>query len=244
MSQPTSLAEFVRERRLSMGLTQSDFAEVAGIKRAHLSQIENGRITLPAADLRRKLAKALGVSHIDLMIAAGELTPEEAQGADPFAPPTDPNEAWAQEVWAMARAVDWDDSRLNTIMAIMSAWIDEDRTGWRRRRTWAVHAEPGGPPSLTWRGRAAITKADRPTAFETTVTRHPAHEDADDRPERYVDEHGIPRTNLGDKADPDATTNVDLAELFRMVHEAGIDPDALAKVAKAARVGAQDERDE
>ena len=46
-----------------------------------LSDIERDRIKLPNADVRRRLAKALGVSHLDLLIAAGELLPEEVVAA-------------------------------------------------------------------------------------------------------------------------------------------------------------------
>lgn len=61
--------------------TQGELAERAGINRAHLSQIESGKIALPNADLRRKLATALGVSHLELLVVAGEIEPEEVQQA-------------------------------------------------------------------------------------------------------------------------------------------------------------------
>lgn len=81
-SMTTTLGAYIRDRRLELGYrTQSDFAERAGVNRAHLSQIESGKIALPNADLRRKLAKAMGVSHLDILVAAGELEPEEAVSA-------------------------------------------------------------------------------------------------------------------------------------------------------------------
>ena len=78
----TSLGTYIRDRRIALGFrTQGDFAITAGINRAHLSQIESGKIALPNADLRRKLASALGVSHVDILVAAGELEPEEVEAA-------------------------------------------------------------------------------------------------------------------------------------------------------------------
>lgn len=69
---------YIRGARERRGITQSELADLAGIPRPHLSDIERGRIALPNADLRRRLAAALGVSHVDLLVAAGELTQEEA----------------------------------------------------------------------------------------------------------------------------------------------------------------------
>jgi transcriptional regulator with XRE-family HTH domain len=69
---------YVLARRRALGLTQGELADRIGLNRAHLSQIESGKIGLPAADIRRRLAAALGVRHVDLLIAAGELTPDEA----------------------------------------------------------------------------------------------------------------------------------------------------------------------
>jgi transcriptional regulator with XRE-family HTH domain len=70
----------------------------AGIKRSSrnartssgrtLAQIERGKIALPNGDLRRRLASALGVRHVDILVAAGELTadeiPREGTAPEPF----------------------------------------------------------------------------------------------------------------------------------------------------------------
>jgi transcriptional regulator with XRE-family HTH domain len=74
------LGAYIQDHRQRLGLTQGQLAERAGINRAHLSQIEGGRITLPSADMRRRIAHALGVPHIDLLVAAGELLPSEVSG--------------------------------------------------------------------------------------------------------------------------------------------------------------------
>lgn len=54
-----------------------DLANAAGLKAPYVSDVERGKIALPNADIRRRLAKALGVSHLDLLVAAGEITPQE-----------------------------------------------------------------------------------------------------------------------------------------------------------------------
>lgn len=73
----TPLGDYIRARRDDLGLTQTDLADRALLQRAHLSEIERGKIALPNAVIRRNLAGALGVSHLDLLVAAGEITQEE-----------------------------------------------------------------------------------------------------------------------------------------------------------------------
>lgn len=71
------IGAFVRRKRIELGYTQTELAQVMGMTRSHLSVIESGKIALPQAAVRRTLAKTLGVSHLDLLIEAGELLPEE-----------------------------------------------------------------------------------------------------------------------------------------------------------------------
>lgn len=89
LSTMSTLADYIKARRDLLGWTQQRLGEEAGLTKSHLSQIEGGKIALPSAEIRRRLAKALGVRHIDLLIAAGEITPEEADLAkaagNPFA---------------------------------------------------------------------------------------------------------------------------------------------------------------
>jgi transcriptional regulator with XRE-family HTH domain len=78
------LGAYIRRRRIALGLTQENVADAANIGRSHLSQIESGKIGLPNALIRRKLADILRVRHIDLLIAAGEIREEEVRsGAAP-----------------------------------------------------------------------------------------------------------------------------------------------------------------
>jgi transcriptional regulator with XRE-family HTH domain len=80
------LGSYIRKRRISLGLTQENVADSAGIGRSHLSQIESGKIGLPNAIIRRKLADILRVRHIDLLIAAGELREDEVRAGSAPAP--------------------------------------------------------------------------------------------------------------------------------------------------------------
>ena len=74
------LGPFIVARRLQLGLNQGQLAERAGINRAHLSQIESGKITRPSPDMRRRIALGLRLPHIDMMVPAGELHAEELPG--------------------------------------------------------------------------------------------------------------------------------------------------------------------
>ena len=72
-----SLASYVIEKRTEVGLRATDLASASGLTKSYISELERGKIALPNADIRRRLAKALGVSHLDLLVAAGEITPQE-----------------------------------------------------------------------------------------------------------------------------------------------------------------------
>ncbi len=73
------LGAFLRKRRIDLGLTQEAVSDAAGIGRSHLSQIESGKIGLPNAGIRRRLAVVLEVRHVDLLVAAGELDESEVR---------------------------------------------------------------------------------------------------------------------------------------------------------------------
>lgn len=72
-----TLGNYVRQRREAMGKTLTALAADADLSKSELSALERGRINLPGADKRRRLAAALGVSHVDLLVAAGELNTDE-----------------------------------------------------------------------------------------------------------------------------------------------------------------------
>ncbi len=75
MSAP--LGTYIKAWRERRQMTQTDFAEEAGMPRAHVAMVESGRFSLPDADRRRRIAAVLGVSHADLLVIAGELGPDE-----------------------------------------------------------------------------------------------------------------------------------------------------------------------
>ena len=60
-----ALARRVREHREAFASSQQEFARESGISRATLSKIEQGRI-YPSMQVRKKLAKALGVGPQEL----------------------------------------------------------------------------------------------------------------------------------------------------------------------------------
>lgn len=56
----------VRKARLQAGLTQEQFAERSGFAQQYLSSLENGRRN-PTVVTVYELAKALGISHMELL---------------------------------------------------------------------------------------------------------------------------------------------------------------------------------
>lgn len=72
-----TLSQYITERREALGLNQTELAKRAGVERTLINRLESGTTKLPAADKRRAIAKGLGVSHIDILVAAGELAQDE-----------------------------------------------------------------------------------------------------------------------------------------------------------------------
>jgi DNA-binding XRE family transcriptional regulator len=70
-----ALARWIREHREAHACSQQEFAKQSGISRATLSKIEQGHI-YPSMQIRRKLAKALGVSPQELW----NIRPEDLTG--------------------------------------------------------------------------------------------------------------------------------------------------------------------
>lgn len=77
-----TLAGYVERKRMALGLNQTELATRAGIPPTTMNRIERGVTKLPEAGIRRPLAKALGVRHVDLLIAAGELTEDEVDASE------------------------------------------------------------------------------------------------------------------------------------------------------------------
>jgi transcriptional regulator with XRE-family HTH domain len=103
----TTLGTYVTQMREQLGLAQVDLAKKAEMTKGEINAIEKGRVAFPDADKRRRLAKALGVTHVDIVVACGELAPDEvAQGssADPF--PGDSDKSAVFRLLATASADD------------------------------------------------------------------------------------------------------------------------------------------
>ncbi len=56
----------IKELRAKSGITQEKLAEMTGITRIYLSELENGHKNNPSTQLLKKIATALGVKVVDL----------------------------------------------------------------------------------------------------------------------------------------------------------------------------------
>lgn len=122
-----TLGQFVRSRRTDMGLSLTAAAAMIGTSRGTLSQIELGTIKLPNPELRRQIARLLGVSHLELLIAAGEIREDElASGQTGIAErtPDDPRTA----IHALVDQVNWygRPDRVESITSILTAYAESD----------------------------------------------------------------------------------------------------------------------
>lgn len=89
----SSLSELIRSRMRELGIeTQAELARRSGLTAQDINRFFDGGTKLPRADKRRALAKALGLSHLDLLVAAGELTEDEARGLGGGLTERDPDE--------------------------------------------------------------------------------------------------------------------------------------------------------
>ena len=62
----SKFGEIVREKRLGLGLSQEDFAEIAGVHRTYVGMIERGEKNITLRNIE-KFANALGVPVNKLM---------------------------------------------------------------------------------------------------------------------------------------------------------------------------------
>jgi transcriptional regulator with XRE-family HTH domain len=133
----TTLGTYVRARRSALGLTQEALAESAGVSQAVVSDIERGRISLSSADIRRRLAAALGVTHLDLLVAAGELTADEARIPAPTIDPA------RQRVLDALHGLELGEGEMDHLTAVIGS-LKRDRA---RREARARSATPVGAGS-------------------------------------------------------------------------------------------------
>lgn len=65
------------------GGSRKDFALAVDEEPTTVSRWITGKVSLPKAEARRKIAKVLGVRHVDILVMAGELSPAEASSVAP-----------------------------------------------------------------------------------------------------------------------------------------------------------------
>ncbi len=72
----------VRDRvESAYGGNQAAFAKAVGMSPQSVSALLRGKVALPMTDTRRRLARELRISHIDLLVLAGELDKGEVREA-------------------------------------------------------------------------------------------------------------------------------------------------------------------
>lgn len=113
------LGAYIRAKRESpqVGMSQTELAARANMTKGHVSEIERGKIGLPGPEVRRQLAKALGVTHLDLLIAAGEIRPDEIEEANKQGVTTlDPE---LQELFSEIAQTHWDDDGIDMLKSLL-----------------------------------------------------------------------------------------------------------------------------
>lgn len=73
-----TLGSYIEERMEILGLNQTELALRCDVPRVTINRLVKGKTNLPDAGTRRKLAHGMGVTHLDILVAAGEITAEEA----------------------------------------------------------------------------------------------------------------------------------------------------------------------
>jgi transcriptional regulator with XRE-family HTH domain len=101
-----TLGDWIKTTRERRGMSQTALADAVGTSRSYMSQIESGRVAFPNADLRRRIAKALGKSHIEIMVAAGELRDDEVKAAGVDS--STPDGPLESELIALIRGINWE----------------------------------------------------------------------------------------------------------------------------------------
>lgn len=74
----------LRARRLAAGLSQEELADMAGLDRTYIGRLEAGKQS-PTVDTLAKLARTLGVSCSEILLAA-EMRSTAPPASDPVGP--------------------------------------------------------------------------------------------------------------------------------------------------------------
>jgi transcriptional regulator with XRE-family HTH domain len=92
---------------------QAAFARAAGFKPQTVHTWLKGNVTLPHIDARRRLAKHFGMSHVELLVAIGELEEYEANL------PTDPRSEAVRRLQPKIDSVSWDEMRYRAVESLL-----------------------------------------------------------------------------------------------------------------------------
>lgn len=115
-----TLAALLRDRiNTAYNGNQSDFARATGFTNQAVSAWLKGRVTLPQIDARRRLAKELGISHVELLVVVGELSEAELQesGLQGVEPESPAEQAILREV----RAHEWTPAQVRAAVGSLRA---------------------------------------------------------------------------------------------------------------------------
>src|SRR5690348_16257857 len=75
----SNFGAYLKERRKEKGLTLKQVQNAATVSNAYISQIERGQRNPPHPDILKRLAEVYGVTHQELLVAAGYLEDPEEQ---------------------------------------------------------------------------------------------------------------------------------------------------------------------
>ena len=126
-----TLGGYIRDYLDRTGLSQTELATRAGVPRVTINRLVKEKTALPDADTRRKLASAMGVSHLDIIVAAGEIEPEEVASAG--AEGVVERSAAPPEIHDVLRNLDWSNPTVVTRALVMLQTIqDTQRPGATR----------------------------------------------------------------------------------------------------------------
>lgn len=79
-----TLGEYVRARRLSLGLSYQDVADESGLHYSYWNKLENGQYEQPAPKYLRVIAETLSLPLEDLLALAGYDRPERLPAFTPY----------------------------------------------------------------------------------------------------------------------------------------------------------------
>lgn len=72
-----TITQLLKDHFDSTGEAQAVFARRVGLTPQVINQLLKGDIKVPSAQIRRTLAKAFGLRHVDILVMVGELSEDE-----------------------------------------------------------------------------------------------------------------------------------------------------------------------